>query len=79
MPSRWQPMKTGTHASVGIIGGETNVETTDRQAAGASIEPALVRQPNDLEGRGCYAGAGNEGHRPIRMMRTLSSDKPFHT
>jgi hypothetical protein len=69
------PMQTGTHASVGVIGGEPNVEITDRQAAGASVEPALVRQPNDMESRCGRTEAGNEGHRPLRMMRTLSSNE----
>ncbi len=67
-------MQTGAHASVGVIGGEPNVEVTDRQAAGASFEAALVRQPDDVDRRYVGTEARSKGHRPFRLMRTLSSE-----
>lgn len=68
------PLLTGTHASVGRIGGENHVTTNQRQATGASIEAAMVFEGNDLEGCRLHAMARQEGHRPFRMMRTLSSE-----
>lgn len=59
---------------MGRIGGENDVETTDRRATGVSNEATVVRQPDHLEGDRVAAAACHEGHRPVRMIRTLSSD-----
>ena len=66
-------VQTGTHASVGRIGGGQYVETTDRQATGASNEGSVARETNHLQGGLSRAMDRKEGLRPLRMMRTLSS------
>jgi hypothetical protein len=69
-------VQTGTHASVGRIGGEKDVETTDRQATGASDEATVVCQSYHLSGGRFDSAARLEGLRPVRMMRTLSPNTP---
>ena len=67
-------VQTGAHASVGVTGGEPNVDYARRQATGASDEATVVCQPNHLQG-GCVNTSDRcTGPRPVRMMRTLPLD-----
>jgi len=46
----YSSVQTGAHSFVGVTEGETNVAKADRQAPGASVEAAVVSQPDHLEG-----------------------------